>query len=120
MSRRRAPLIAIKAKARLDLLARVISVAASLVFISSITNPAFLRDPPAFALAEENNPGSEEPAGDQGTQKDENRFPEHHRYGPVRDGAAHHGVDHQDQEKVKPRDKTNTDNAPEIAPEQLA
>src|SRR6266566_4627704 len=61
MSRRRAPLIAIKAKARLDLLARVISVAASLVFILSITNPILLRDPPAFALAEENNPGSKQP-----------------------------------------------------------
>ena len=64
MSRRRAPLMAMKAKARLDLLARVISVAASLVFILSITNPILLRDPPAFALAEENNPGSKEPAGD--------------------------------------------------------
>jgi hypothetical protein len=29
----------------------------------SITNPILLRDPPAFALPEENNPGSKEPAG---------------------------------------------------------
>src|SRR5207244_13582658 len=104
MSRRRAPLMAINAKSRLDLLARVISVAASLVFILSITNPVFLRDPPTFALAEENNPGSEEPAGDQGTQKNENRFPDHHGHSPVGDSTAHHGVDHQDREKVKSTD----------------
>src|SRR5437773_10275675 len=105
MSRRRAPLIAIKAKARLDLLARVISVPASLVFIPSITNPVFLRDPPAVALAEEDNPGSEEPAGDQGTQKDETRLPDHHGYGPARDGAAPHGADPQYPEDCKARDK---------------
>src|SRR5437899_9147468 len=104
MSRRRAPLIATKAKARLDLLARVISAAASLVFIPSITNPVLLCDSPAFALPEENNPGREEPAGDQSTQKNENRFPKDHGCDPIGDGAAHHGVDHQDQEKVKPTD----------------
>src|SRR5262245_33076604 len=38
MSWRRAPLIAIKAKARLDLLARVISAAPSLVFIAVIVS----------------------------------------------------------------------------------
>src|SRR5438046_2262827 len=101
MSRRRAPLIATKAKARLDLLARVISAAASLVLIPSITNPVLLRDAPAFALAEENNPGSKEPAGDQSAQKDENRFPNDHGCGPIGDSATHHGVDHQDQKKVK-------------------
>src|SRR5437016_561280 len=120
MSRRRAPLIAIKAKARLDLLARVISMAASLVFIPLITNPVFLCDSTAFALAEENNPGSEEPAGDQGTQKNENRFPHHHGYSPVGDGAAHHGIDHQNREKVESTDQTKPRQAPEIASEQLA
>src|SRR5438445_11573343 len=104
MSRRRAPLMAMKAKARLDLLARVISVAASLVFIPSITNPVLLRDSPAFALAEENNPGSKEPARDQSAQKDENRFPNDHGCDPIGDGATHRGVDHQDQEKVKSTD----------------
>src|SRR5207245_10636342 len=104
MSRRRAPLIAMKAKARLDLLARVISVAASLVFIPSITNPVFLRDPPTLALAEENNPGSEEPAGNQSPQKNENRFPNNHGCGPIGDGTANHGVDHHDQKKDKHTD----------------
>src|SRR5207244_10240561 len=104
MSRRRAPLIAIKAKARLDLLARVISVAASLVFIPSITNPVFLRDPPALALAEENNPGSEEPAGNQRSQKNENRFPDDHGCGSIGNGAAHHSVQDQDREKVESTD----------------
>src|SRR6267378_4340612 len=104
MSRRRAPLMAMKAKARLDLLARVISLAASLVFIPSITNPILPRDPPAFALAEENNPGSKEPAGNQSPQKNENRFPNNHGCGPIGDGTANHRVDHQDQEKVKPTD----------------
>src|SRR5205807_9769293 len=104
MSRRRAPLIATKAKARLDLLARVISAAASLVFIPSITNPVLLRDSSAFALAEENNPGSEEPAGDQSTQENKNRFPKDHGCDPIGDGVAHHGVDNQDQKKVKPTD----------------
>src|SRR6266478_318966 len=120
MSRRRAPLIAMKAKARLDLLARVISVAASLVFILSITNPILLLDPPAFALAEENNPGSKQPAGDQSPQKNENRFPNNHGCGPIGDGTPNHGVDHQDQEKIKPTDQTKPGEAPEIAPEQLA
>src|SRR5207237_10140604 len=101
MSRRRAPLIAIKAKARLDLLARVISVAASLVFIPSITNPIFLRDPPALALAEENNPGSEEPAGNQRSQKNENQFPDDHGCGSIGDGGAHPGHHDHDREKVK-------------------
>src|ERR1700704_3906508 len=104
MSRRRAPLIAMKAKARLDLLARVISLAASLVFTLSITNPILLRDPSAFALAEENNPGRKEPAGNQGPQKNENRFPNNHGCGPIGDGTANHGVDHQNHEKVKRTD----------------
>src|SRR5205807_8795573 len=101
MSRRRAPLIAMKAKARLDLLARVISVAASLVFIPSITNPILLLDPPAFALAEENNQGSKQPAGHQSPQENENRFPNKHDYGQIGDGIANNGFDHQEKEKAK-------------------
>src|SRR4029077_1879417 len=120
MSRRRAPLMAMKAKARLDLLARVISVATSLVFILSITNPILLRDSPAFALSEENNPGSKQPAGNQSQQKNENRFPNNHGRGPIGNGTANHGVDHQDQEKVKPADQKKPGEAPKITPEQLA
>src|SRR5438132_13429238 len=100
MSRRRAPLIAIKAKARLDLLARVISAADSLVFMPLITNPVLLLDPPAFTLAEENNPGSEEPAGHQSTQKDETRFPNDHRRRSIGDAAPHHAFGHQNQAQL--------------------
>src|SRR5438477_11095363 len=100
MSCRRAPLIAIKAKARLDWLARVISAAPSLAFIPSISNPVLLCDSPAFALPEKNHPGSEVPAGDEGAQENEDRLPNYHCGCATSDGTAHRGVKYKHQKKV--------------------
>src|SRR6267143_6504677 len=120
MSRRRFPLSEIKASARLDLLARVISAAASRVFIVSITNPVFLRDPPRLALAEKHHPGGQQPAGNERAQKNEEAFPRHHGHGPVGNCAADHRVQNKNKEKMQRADEKEPGDPIEIAPEQLS
>src|SRR5205809_1033817 len=116
MSCRRAPLIAIKAKARLDWLARVISAAPSLAFIPSISNPVLLCDSPAFALPEKNHPGSKEPTGDEGAQENEDRPPNYHSGCPIGDGTAHRGVNYENKEKVQRANQTKPPDTPKSAP----
>src|SRR6266404_3341361 len=95
----------IKASARLDLLARVISTAASRVFIVSITNPIFLGNPSRLALPEKHDPGSKQPASNEGAHKNEKAFPGNHGHSPVGNRAADHRVQNKNEEKMQRADE---------------
>src|SRR5438874_10370430 len=109
----------IKASARLDLFARVVSVAASRVFIISITNPIFLADPSGLALAEKHDPGGQQPAGNERAQKNEEAFPRDHGHGPVGNRTTDHRVQEKNEEKMQRADEKEPGDPIEIAPEQL-
>src|SRR5437764_451064 len=120
ISRRRFPLMQIKASARLDLLARVISTAASRVLIISIPNPVFLGDPAGLALPEKHDPGGEQPTSNEGAHKNEEAFPGNHGHSPVGNRAPDHRIQNKNQEKMERADEKKPGDPIEVAPEQLS
>src|SRR5438309_3844023 len=110
----------IKASARLDLLARVISVATSRLFIVSITNPILLGDPPGLALAKEHDPGGKQPASNERAHKNEEAFPHDHGHGPVGDRTADHRIQYKNEKKMQRTDEKEPGDPIEIAPDQLS
>src|SRR5437868_13976832 len=110
----------IKASARLDLLARVISAAPSRVFIVSITNPIFLGDPARLALAEKHDPGGKQPARNERADKDEKASPGNHGHRPVGNRLANHRVQDKAEEKMQRADEKKPRDPNEVTPEQLS
>src|SRR5215469_15041874 len=119
MSRRRAPLIAIKAKERLDLLARVISAAPSPVFMPLVTNPILLRDSAGFTLSKEHYPRGQQPAGHQRTQENKDRFPNDHDNGAIGNGTAYDCVEDENQREIKRADEAKPGQTTKIVSDQL-
>src|SRR5438067_12576677 len=94
MSLRRSRPSATKASARFDLLSRVILAAFTVgrLILDLGLDPPFLVRAPRFALAEETNPRSQEPAGDQAPRAHINNVPRDHAHRPIGQGAQHDGV----------------------------
>src|SRR2546430_464490 len=94
MSLRRSRPSATKASARFDLLSRVILAAftAGRLVLDLRLDPSFLVRAPGFALAEQTNPRSQEPAGNQSPRAHINDFPRNHTHRPIGHRAQHDGV----------------------------
>src|SRR6266446_8615297 len=89
MSRRRSLPNEMKAKARFDRLARVISWALDgSAGMALIADPGLAIDPADFALAKKRNPAREQPAGEEGACQDVAEFPQQKRQQTLRRRGA--------------------------------
>src|ERR1044071_9490323 len=107
MSRLRSRPKEMNARARFDLLWRVMVAAfmfASLWADFLISDPFFLVYATSFALPKSTNPRGQKPAGDDSAEKSKTEFPQKKCAQSIRDCATHNGVADHDETKV---DSTN-------------
>src|SRR5687767_5388620 len=106
MSSRRSRPSATKARARFDLLSRVIFAAFTgwrLIFYFGL-NPGLLADAADLALAEQANPRGQQPPGDESAQANVNNLPGDDAHHPIGDGRAHNHVTRRQKEIMQPGD----------------
>src|SRR5207247_2014823 len=105
MSRLRSRPNEMNARARFDLLWRVMVAAFTFAFLQAdflISDPFLLFHPGSFELPKETNPRGQKPAGDDSAEKSKTEFPEEKCAQSIRDCATHDGVADHDAKKVDP------------------
>src|ERR1044071_5271164 len=103
MSRLRSRPSEMNAKARFDLLWRVIVAAFTFAFLPAgflILDPFLLIHATSFALPKQTDPRSQKPASDDSPEKSKTEFPQEKCAQSIRDCAAHDGVADHDRKKM--------------------